>query len=160
MSRDIKNRLALILHEDHSLVSSCDISCSTSTSLSSTSTVICSCLPTFQYFKPTPCCMSLPFWCEEEDEYFGDFWGIAIASRLHLHYITRIHSPQHPRITLHIQSLSDLSSPSRLHRLRSPTRTTTCRPLFSSFLSWFFPFLLFLLISLEISLNICSKFNI
>ena len=43
-------------------------------------------------------------------EYFGVCYGIAFAFRLHVHQITRIHSPQHTKATLHVLSESVFST--------------------------------------------------
>ena len=58
-------------------------------------------LLTFTYisfFKPTQRCMLLSFRWEEVGEYSDACCRIAFAFRLHVHQITRIHSPQHPRV--------------------------------------------------------------
>ena len=80
------------------------------TPFSSTTTVSCSRLPTFQFLKPTQRCMLISLRWEEGGDYLGACCGLVCAFRLHAYQITLIHSPQHPRITLHVPCGSALST--------------------------------------------------
>ena len=73
---------------------------SNSTPLFSTSKVSCSCLPIFQnlFNRTLSCMLHSVRW--DEGEYFDDYCRIAFAFRLHLRHITRICSPQYPKVAL------------------------------------------------------------
>ena len=113
----------------------------TSTSISSTSKVSSSHLPIFQYD------FLLSFRWEEGGEHFDDYYGIAVASQSYTHRTTRIRNLQHPKVTLYVLYGSTLCTPSRPHHLRPSAPTRTNRRLFSSLLTSFFPFPLFLSLS-------------